>query len=125
MLDDSAGDPRTTVGRLYLMAAETLQTLAVAEPLELNGSADPLRSVLRTAAKACEQFSDLKRKSILAFARVAELESLLANVAESLEAEPLPVDGGSWAVLRASQDIRRALEHSISDGLGEPEETMS
>jgi hypothetical protein len=37
-------------------------------------------------------------------------EELLARVVEVLETAPLPVDGGSWAVLELAQEVQRALE---------------
>jgi hypothetical protein len=42
--------------------------------------------------------------------RIADLEALLARVVEVQETAPLPVDGGSWAVLQLAQDVQHALE---------------
>ena len=44
--------------------------------------------------------------------RLTELEALLARAVEVLEASPLPVDGGSWAVLELAQEVQLALGQS-------------
>jgi hypothetical protein len=94
----------------YAACAEVLRTLTAAEPVVLHGSADPLRLVLRTGAEACERFDKVNRQLAQALRRVAELEDLLSRIAETLAAEPLPIDGGSWAVFELAQEVQRALD---------------
>lgn len=93
----------------YAACAEVLRTLTAAEPVVLHGSADPLRLVLRTGAEACERFDEIEGELALALRRVRELEDLLWRIAEVLAAEPLPIDGGSWAVFELAQEVQRAL----------------
>jgi hypothetical protein len=87
-----------------------LRTLSVAEPVALNGSSDPLRLVLRTGAEACERLDEVDQKFTSTLQRNAELEDLLSRVAEVLGREPLPIDGGSWAMFRLAQEVQRALD---------------
>jgi hypothetical protein len=94
----------------YAACAEVLRTLTAAEPVVLHGSADPLRLVLRTGAEACERFDKVNRQLAQTLRRVTELEDLLSRVAEALVTEPLPIDGGSWAVFELAQEVQRALD---------------
>ncbi len=94
----------------YRTCAETLRTLSVAQPVVLNGSSDPLRLVLRTGAEACGRLDEIDQKFTQTLQRNAELEDLLSRVAEVLGREPLPIDGGSWAVFQLAQKVQRALD---------------
>ena len=78
----------------------------------LDGDIEVLRSVFRTGAEACERLDRTNQQLSQALMRVAELEALLARVVEVLEASPLPVDGGSWAILELAQEVQLALGQS-------------
>jgi hypothetical protein len=94
----------------YRACAEALRTLSVAEPVVLDGSSHPLRLVLRTGAEACERLDEVDRKFTWTLQRNAQLEDLLSRVAEVLGREPLPIDGGSWAIFQLAQEVQRALD---------------
>jgi hypothetical protein len=102
------------VGR-YRACAEALRTLSVAEPVVLNGSSDPLRFVLRTGAQACERLDEVDQTFTQTLQRNAALEHLLSRVVEVLGREPLPIDGGSWAVFELAQQVQRALNDGEQD----------
>jgi hypothetical protein len=104
----------------FLACAEVLRTLAAAEPMMIHGSADPMRLVLRAGAEACERLGELVHTFTKALQRNAVLERLLSHVAEVLDKEPLPVDGGTWAVFELAQQVQRALDHLEPDGGGRP-----
>lgn len=101
----------------FVACAEVLRTLAAAEPLMIHGSADPMRLVLRTGAEACERLGEIVQTFTKALQRNAALEHLLSHVAEVLSHEPLPIDGGSWAVFELAQQVQRALDH-LEPGCG-------
>jgi hypothetical protein len=94
----------------FLACAEVLRTLAAAEPLMIVGNADPMRQVLRTGAEACERLEEMAQTFTKALRRKAALEQLVSHVAEVLDREPLPIDGGSWAVFELAQQVQRALD---------------
>lgn len=93
----------------YTAGAEVLRLLASSEPVVLNGEAEPLRSILRLGANACEQLDEADQQRTRALLRVAELELLLTRVADALESAPIPMEGGSWAMFELAAEIRRAL----------------
>lgn len=99
------------VGR-FVTTARVLRLLVSGESDPLDGNIDVLRSVFRTGAEACERLDETNQQLSQALMRVTELEALLARVVEVLEASPLPVDGGSWAVLELAQEVQRALGQS-------------
>jgi hypothetical protein len=96
----------------YARGAYVLRALAAAEPLLLDGSADPLRLVLLTCAEGCDRLAELEPEHAAALRRVEELEGLLARAHDALGAMPLPTEGGQWEVFTLSQEIRRALDHN-------------
>ena len=102
----------------FLACAEVLRTLTAAEPLTIHGSADPMRQVLRTGAEACERLEEMAQTFTKALRRNAGLEQLVSHVAEVLDREPLPIDGGSWAVFELAQQVQWALD-SLEMGYGE------
>jgi hypothetical protein len=53
---------------------------------------------------------EIDQKFTQTLQRNAELEDLLSRVAEVLGREPLPIDGGSWAVFQLAQKVQRALD---------------
>jgi hypothetical protein len=104
------------VDGIYQRAAQVLRLLAINDqPTQLAGSDDPMRSILRTAANACEQVEELSQAPVQALARVADLEDLLARVADAIQAEPLPAEGGSWILATLLEEIRRALNKHDRD----------
>jgi hypothetical protein len=52
--------------------------------------------------------------------RNAALERLLSRVAQVLGGEPLPIDGGSWAVFELAQQVQRALDDGEQGYGGRP-----
>jgi hypothetical protein len=96
----------------FVTTARVLRLLVSGESNPLGGNIAVLRSVFRTGAEACERLDETDQQLSQALMRLTELEALLARVAEVLEASPLPVDGGSWAVLELAQEVQRALGQS-------------
>jgi hypothetical protein len=93
----------------YITTAQVLRLLVSGESELLDGNTEPLRSVFRIGAEACEQFDEANQKLAQTLLRVAELEALLARVVDVLETAPLPVDGGSWLVFELAREVQRAL----------------
>ena len=94
----------------YVMAGEALRLLVSGEESLLGCNAASLRPVLRTGAEACEQLDDMSRQLAQALERNAELEALLSWAAEVLSREPLPIEGGSWAVFELARELRCSLD---------------
>lgn len=103
---DAAG--KVEVSR-YTTTAQVLRLLVSAESMLFNDDPEPLRNVFRIGAEACERFDEADQRCSRALMRIAELESLLARVADVLETAPLPIDGGTWPAFTLAQEIRRAL----------------
>lgn len=95
----------------YVTAAQVLLGLAVSPERVIRSGAkdDPIRHVFREAAEACERAEDAQadREAALLFA--AELRSLLIHAVEILDAQPLPVEGGTWDGYMLSHQARQAL----------------
>jgi hypothetical protein len=102
--------PGGLVSRRFITTAQVLRLLGSGESSPLDGNIELLRSVFRISAEACERLEETDRQLSQALLRIADLEALLARVVEVLETAPLPVDGGSWAVLELAQEIQRTLE---------------
>jgi hypothetical protein len=96
----------------FITTARVLRLLVSREWDPLDSDIEVLRSIFRTGAEACERLDETNQQLSQALMRVTELEALLARVVEVLEASPLPVDGGSWAVLELAQEVQRALDAS-------------
>ena len=96
----------------YVMAGEALRLLVSGEESLLGCNSASLRSVLRTGAEACEQLDDMSRQLAQALQRNAELEALLSRTAEVLSGEPLPIEGGSWAVFELARELRCSLDQA-------------
>jgi hypothetical protein len=95
---------------LYVAAAQVLQGLAVSdEPVLCTGNGDPVRDVLRVAARACGQFAEVEHGRDEARDEADELRALLKRVSDVLAAEPLPTEGGSWAVFAIGHEVRKIL----------------
>jgi hypothetical protein len=95
----------------YSTAAQVLLGLAVSpEPVIHSGTRnDPIRHVFREAAQACERVDQAQadREAVLLYA--AELQSLLGQAVEILDAQPLPLEGGTWDSYMLGHQARRAL----------------
>jgi hypothetical protein len=96
----------------FVTTARVLRLLVSGDANPLDGNIEVLRSLFRTGAEACERLDETNQQLSQALMRVTELEALLARVVEVLEASPMPVDGGSWAVLELAQEVQRALGQS-------------
>jgi hypothetical protein len=96
----------------FVTTARVLRLLVSGDSNPLDGNIEVLRSVFRTGAEACERLDETDQQLSQALMRVTELEALLARVVEVLEASPLPVDGGPWAVLELAQEVQYALGQS-------------
>jgi hypothetical protein len=96
----------------YVMAGEALRLLVSGEESLLGCDAASLRSVLRTGAEACEELDDMSRQLAQALQRNAELEALVSRAAEVLSREPLPIEGGSWAVFELARELRCSLDQA-------------
>jgi hypothetical protein len=117
---DEAHTPAEDEYQRFVACAEVLRTLAAAEPLMIHGSAHPMRLVLRTGAEACERLGEISQTFTLTLQRNAPLERLLSRVAQVLGGEPLPIDGGSWAVFELAQQVQRALDDGEQGYGGRP-----
>jgi hypothetical protein len=110
----------------YATAAQVLLGLAVSpEPVIHSGTRDdPIRHVLREAAEACERVDQARADREAALLYAAELRSLLDQTVEILEAQPLPLEGGTWGSYMLGHRARRALRrepltagHALRDEL--------
>ncbi len=111
---------------LYAAAAQVLFALAVnpEDIVQSNALDEPIRGVLRVAAEACEQVEQAQadRDAVLLYA--AELQALLAQASDLLEALPLPMEGGTWDGYILAQQARRMVQeepltagHALRDEL--------
>jgi hypothetical protein len=69
----------------YKTAAQVLRMLSASEPVCLNGREDPLRTMLRAGAEACEQVMDAGRQRTEALRALAETRLLLIQIIDDLE----------------------------------------
>jgi hypothetical protein len=95
----------------YATAAEALLALAVShDSVILNGAKDdPIRSLLHVAAEACHRLDDVQADREAALLYAAELRSLLELAVGHLEAQPLPVEGGTWDSYLLAHQARELL----------------
>jgi hypothetical protein len=95
----------------YATAAEALFALAASQDgVVHNGTKDdPIRRLLYVAADACHRLDQAQtdRESALLYA--AELRSLLELAIGLLEAQPLPVEGGTWDSYMLAHQARELL----------------
>ena len=95
---------------LYVAAGHVLRQLVSAEGhVLLNSSMDAMRDVLLVAAHACSHLADVEYDRDQARDEADELRALLEHVEKVLNSEPLPINGGSWAVFELAEQVRLAL----------------
>jgi len=103
----------------YTTAAQVLRMLSAAEPVCLNGREDPLRTMLRAGAEACEQVVDASHERTEARHALAEIRLLLIRIIDDLEARLSAHDDLSSVYMLA----RRALDCTTARlASGEPEQ---
>jgi hypothetical protein len=92
----------------YTTAAQVLRMLSAADPVSLNGREDPLRTMLRAGAEACEQVVDAGHEGTKALRTLAEVRRLLIQIIDDLDARMATRDD-LWLVYMLA---RRALDCS-------------
>jgi hypothetical protein len=95
----------------YETAADALLALAVSQDGELhNGDRDdPIRRLLYVGAEACQRVDQAQADREAALLYAAELRSLLEQAVGILEAQPLPVEGGTWDGYLLAHQARELL----------------
>jgi hypothetical protein len=110
----------------YTTAAHVLIQLAASPDGIIHSGApdDPVRRILRVAAEACELVEQARADREAALLYAAELRSLLAQVSDFLDAQPLPMEGGTWDGHMLAGQARRLLQdepttagHALRDEL--------
>jgi hypothetical protein len=96
----------------YTTAAQVLLGLAVSPERIIHSGAkdDPIRHVFREAAEACERVDQARADREAALLYAAELQSLLGQAVDILDAQPLPLEGGTWDSYMLGHRARRALK---------------
>jgi hypothetical protein len=98
---------------LYIAAGHVLHQLASQEGhVLLQDSDEAIRDVLAVAAQACKQFGEVEYERDQASREADALRRLLKHVEEVLASEPLPIDGGSWAVFELLQQVKPTLDRA-------------
>jgi len=98
---------------LYATAAQVLLALAAnpdgisQDNAVLEGS---MRRVFRFAAEACERVDQAESDREAALLYMSELRCLLDQAAAVLEAQPLPMEGGTWDSYMLAHKARTLLE---------------
>jgi hypothetical protein len=81
----------------YRTAAEVLLGLASQDGAVLDSTkADPIRRLFYVAAEACQRVDQAQADREAAFLYAAEMRALLELAVGLLDAQPLPLDGGTW-----------------------------
>jgi len=95
----------------YATAAEALLALAVSQDgVVHNGTKDdPIRRLLYVAVEACQRLDQAQADREAALHYAAELRSLLEMAVGLLEAQPLPVEGGTWDSYMLAHQAREVL----------------
>lgn len=110
----------------YTTAAHVLIQLAASPDGVVHSGAadDPVRRVLRIAAEACELVEQARADREAALLYATELRSLLNHVSGLLDAQPLPMEGGTWDGYMLAQRARHLLQdepttagHALRDEL--------
>jgi hypothetical protein len=95
----------------YTTAAEALYALAASQDGVLHSGAtgDPIRRLLYVAAEACHRLDQAQAAEEAALLYAAEVRSLLEQAVRLLEAQPLPVEGGTWDSYLLAHQARQLL----------------
>ncbi len=95
----------------YATAAEALYALAASQDGVLHSGAtdDPIRRLLSVAAEACHRLDQAQAGEEAALLYAAEVRSLLEQAVGLLEAQPLPVEGGTWDSYLLAHEARELL----------------
>jgi hypothetical protein len=95
----------------YATAAEALFALAASQDgvLHTGVQDDPIRRLLYTAAEACHRLDQAQADQEAALLYAAEMRSLLEVAVGLLEAQPLPVEGGTWDGYLLAHQARELL----------------
>jgi hypothetical protein len=110
----------------YTTAAHVLIQLAASPDGVVHSGAadDPVRRILRMAAEACELVEQARADREAALLYAAELRSLVDQVSGLLDAQPLPMEGGTWDGYMLAEQARRLLQdeptaagHALRDEL--------
>jgi hypothetical protein len=80
-----------------------------AEPMVLDGSHDPFRTIFRRAAEACEilDAERLDRHQVLR--ELAGVSELLVDVHAYLHAQAAPTDGGDLTAYTLAHRVKQAI----------------
>jgi hypothetical protein len=107
----------------YETAAEALLALAVSRDSGLHiGRDDPIRRLLYLGAEACQRVDQAHADREAALLYAAELCSLLEQAVAVLDAQPLPVDGGTWdgyLLVHQARELLRAAPPTAGQGVRE------
>jgi hypothetical protein len=97
------------VSRARANTAAVLRMLAASSRPELLSSLtdEGIKLVLKLAAEACERLDEAEQERDQAAMHAAELRSLLDRVAVVLDAQPSPVQGGTWEAYILAEEVRR------------------
>jgi hypothetical protein len=110
----------------YATAAQVLIALAASQDGAVhNGTSDDsIRRLLYVAAEACHRLDQAQADQEAALLYAAELRSLLELAVGLLDAQPLPMEGGTWDSYLLAHQARELLRaepltagHALRDGL--------
>ena len=87
-----------------------------AEAVVLDGNQDPFRTVLRTAAEACERLDKQERNHRRAVHELAGLRDLLSDVHAYLDAQSASATGGDLAAYTLAHRVSRAIARIEAHG---------
>jgi hypothetical protein len=95
----------------YATAAEALFALAASQDgvFHTGTKDDPIRRLLHVAAEACHRMDQAQADQEAALLYAAEMRSLLELAVGLLEAQPLPVEGGTWDGYLLAHQARELL----------------
>jgi hypothetical protein len=91
----------------FATTAQVLRMLAAAEPVVLNGTDDPLGTVLRTTAEAYERLDDAEQQQGQALQALEIVRDLLIRIVQGLDSQ-LSTNGDKESLV-ISALLRQAL----------------
>jgi hypothetical protein len=108
----------------YATAAPALLALAFSQdgPLHNGERDDPIRRLLYLGAEACQRVDQAQADREAALLYAAELRTLLEQAVRALDAQPLPVEGGTWdgyLLAHQARELLRAAPQAAGRALGE------